>query len=259
MEIIRTVWESTFITAEALAALAGLGAFALLVLAFTLRASLVRPFAVRRLPAVDRIRSALGRAMETGEQMHVALGTGAIGDLRTADTLAGLEVVSFLAQRGAVAEVPVRVRVGDPSALAATLAVLQQGAVSTGYPDAYEPTQAEFVAPAPVAYGAGVAEGIRQEPMVANAMVGAFGPEVLLPGQAGAQRGLLQVGGTSDPSALPLFYGTVSAPFVGEEIYALGAALGRADHTGSLAAQDLFRYLIAFGIVLVTALGLIGA
>jgi len=256
MEIIQRIWESTFITIEGLWGLVGLGAFALLFVFLTLRAMLVRPFTIRPLAAADRIRAAVGRATETGEQVHVALGMGGLAGSRAADTLAGLSLVSYLAQRGALAEIPVRVRVGDPTALAGALAVLQRGAVSTGYPDVFDPTQAEFIAPAPLAYAAGVAEAVRREPMVANAMVGSYGPEVLLPAQAGAQRGLTQVGGTSAPSILPLFHGLVDAPLLGEEIYALGSALGRPEHTGSLATQDVFRALLAFGIVLLTVLAL---
>lgn len=258
MDIVRTLWESTFVTLEGMWALAGLGAFALLLAALTLRARLVRPFAIRSLPATDRIRAAIGRAMETGEVAHVALGTGSLGGATTADTLAGLYLVSHLASRGALAEVPVHVRVAEPTALAGALASLQRGAMVTGYPDVYEPTQAELVAPSPLAYGAAVADAVRHQPMVANAMVGTFGPEVLLAGEAGVQRGLTQVGGTSDPAVLPLFYATVEAPLLGEEIYALGAALGRAEHTGSLVAQDVFRALLALGILLMTALSLAG-
>jgi hypothetical protein len=258
MDFIRGMWNSTSITIEGLWSVAGLAAFALLLFILTARARRGRPFAMRPLAAVERIRAALGRAMETGEEMHVALGTGRLNDLSAADTLAGLYLVSHLARRGAVAEVPVRVRVADPTALAGVLAVLQAGAVSAGYPEAFEPDQAEFVAPTPLAYGVGLAEGLQEEPIAANAMVGRFGPEVLLPGQAGIERGLVQIGGTSAPSMQPLFLGSTDVPLVGEEIYALGAALGRPEHTGSLATQDVFRALLAFGIVIVAVLGLLG-
>jgi hypothetical protein len=258
MDLLRLLWETTSITPEGLTALAGLLAFAALILALTLRARRVGPFAVRRLAAAERVRGVLGRAMETGEPLHVALGIGGVGDVSTADTLAGLSLVSFLADRGALAEVPVRVRLAQPTALVGAIAVLQRGAEVAGYPEAYEPTQAAFVAPVPLAYAAGTAEALRFEPPAANAMVGAFGAEVLLPAQAGREQPqMVQVGGTSDPSTLPLLYAMTEAPLLGEEIYALGAAFGRADHTGSLAAQDVFRALLVFGIVLGAVLALV--
>ena len=255
---LRTVWESTSTTIEGLLGLLGLGAFTLVFVLCTLRAWRRRPFAIRALPAVQRVRAAVGRAMETGEQVHVTLGSGGLGDLNTADTLAGLSLVSYLARRGAQAEIPVQVRVAEPTALAGSWAVLQQGAESTGYPEVFDPRQAEWVAPSPLAYGAGVSSAVAREPMVVNALVGAFGPEALLAAQAGLRRGVLQVGGTSAPTILPLFVGTMDATLMGEEIYAVGAALDRPEHTGSLAAQDLFRVAIALGIWVATLLAVLG-
>ncbi len=257
MGIVSQLWETTVVSVEGLYALAGLGLFALLLIGLTLRARLARPFAIRPLPAADLVRSTFARAVETGEPVQVALGSGGLGDSSAADTLAGLYLASYLARRAALAEVPLRVRVADATALAGALAALQHGAVSTGYPEAFDPGQAEFIAPLPLAYALGTAAAMRSEPLVANAMVGSFGPEVAFPGQVGAAQGLAQVGGTSDPAALPLFMATVQAPLVGEEVYALGAALGRTEHTGSLATQDVVRIVIACGAVIIALLGLL--
>jgi len=256
--VLHIFWESTSTTVEGFWGLLGLGAFTLVFVLFTLRAWNRRPFAIRALPAVQRARAAVGRAMETGEGVDVALGTGRVGDLNTADTLAGLSLVSYLAKRGAQAEIPVHVRVAEPTALAAALASLQQGAQSTGYPQTYHPRQGEFVAPSPLGYGAGVAAAMGRDPVALNALVGTFGPEMLLIAQAGLHSRTIQVGGTSAPTIQPLFYSTMDAALIGEEIYALGAALDRPEHTGSLATQDLFRAAIAVGILAATVLALVG-
>lgn len=258
MDGISRLLETSFGSAEGIWALGGLGLFTLLFIGFTLRAKLTGPLPIRPLAAAGRIRSAFAHATETGEAVQVALGSGGLGGASTPDTLAGLYLVSYLARRAALAEVPVRVRVAEATALVGALAALQRGAVSTGYPEAFDPYQAELVAPLPLAYAAGLAGLLRRERMVANAMVGRYGPEVILPGEAGLDRGMVQVGGTSDPAALPLFMGTVQDPLLGEEVYALGAALGRGEHTGGLAAQDVCRALIAFGILLAAILGFLG-
>jgi hypothetical protein len=255
---VSQLWQGTYVSAEGAWALIALGAFALLFIVLTARAIAYGPFATRPLAAADRLRSAFARATETGEEVQVALGSGALGTAATPDTLAGLYLVSYLARRAALADVPVRVRVGDATALAGALAALQHGAAATGYPEAFDPAQAEFVAPLPFAYGLGVAEAMRRTPPVANAMAGAWGPEALLPIATGIAQGTPQMGGTSDPAALSLFFGTVEAPLVGEELYAMGAALGEGRHTGSLATQDVFRALIALGVLLGAILALIG-
>ncbi len=249
---------ATYISTEGAWALVALALFAPLFVALTMRAMAGAPFAIRPLAAVERIRSAFARATETGEEVQVVLGSGRLGTAATPDTLAGLYLVSFLARRAALAEVPVRVRVGEATALAGALAALQHGADATGYPEAFDPAQAEFIAPLPFAYALGVAEAVRRTPPAASALVGSLGPEALLPIEAAAERGVQQAGGTSDLAALPFFVGSVEAPLLGEEVYAVGAALGEGSHTGSLATQDVFRALIAFGILVAAVLGLLG-
>jgi len=249
MGLVAQLLQSTYVSTEGAWGLAVLGLFALLFITLTMRAMASGPFATRPLAAAERIRSAFARATETGEEVQVALGSGRLGTAATPDTLAGLYLVSYLARRAALAEVPVRVRVGEATALAGALAALQHGAVATGYPEAFDPGQAEFIAPLPFAYALGVAEAMRRSPPVANAMVGCSGVEALLPIMVGVEEGVQQVGGTSDPAALPFYLGTVEAPLMGEEVYALGAALGEGEHTGSLATQDVFRALIACGIL----------
>lgn len=256
MDAIVRLWETTWITGEGLVAVVVLLAFALLLCGLTVRARR-RPFSIRPLLAAERMRAAVAQAMETGEELHVALGTGGLGDLSTADTLAGLYLVSHLAHRAALAEIPLHVQVADPTALVGALAALQHGALGAGHAQARDRMQAEFVAPAPIPYAVGVAQALCREPIVVNAMVGSFGPEVLLPGEAGMARGLNQVGGTSSPTTLPLLAATVAAPLLGEEIFALGAALGRGEHTGSLAAQDVFRVLLAGSILALAIVGLL--
>ncbi len=259
MDTVARLWETTSITIESLWAFLGLVAFGLLTLALTLHVRRRGPYTVRRFEATDRLRLQMARAMETGEEMHVALGTGGLGGANTADTLAGLCLLSHLAHRAALAEVPVHVQVAQPTALVGALATLQHGALATGYPEAQSLMQAEFVAPAPLAYAAGVADAVRHEPMAAHVMAGSFGPEILLPAEAGARHGVPQFGAAGTPTALPLLAATVEAPLVGEELYAVGAALGVEEHTAGLAVQDVFRALFAGGIVLLAVLGLFGA
>ncbi|MGQ9682304.1 MAG: DUF6754 domain-containing protein [Anaerolineae bacterium] len=255
MDILTWLWESSWITIEGAIALGVLVLFAGVLLGLTLRARR-HPFSVRSLTAVEVLRAAAARATETGEQMHVAVGTGGLGDFSTTETLAGLVPVSFLARRGALVEVPVRVRAAEPTALAGALAALQRGSEEAAYFEAFDPTQGEFVSPAPLAYGVGLATALRRERVGGSALIGRFGPEVLLPGEAGTERDLSQVGGTADPAVLPLFLAATHSPLIGEEIFALGPGLGRPEHTGSLVTQDIFRALAILGVLAATAMAL---
>lgn len=77
-------------------------------------------------------------------------------------------------------------------------------------------------------------------------MVGSFGDEYLLMGETAARQGMAHIGGTSNPNTLPFIYASAQETLLGEEIYAAGAYLQkRPAHLGSLAAQDLMRWLVA--------------
>jgi len=86
----------------------------------------------------------------------------------------------------------------------------------------------------------------------ANVLVGNFGDEYLLMGEAAARRGLAgHIGGTSNPNTLPFIYASAEETLLGEEIYAAGAYLQqRPSQLGSLLTQDTARWLVALFILL---------
>ncbi len=225
--------------------------------------SSVRP-TLRPIPAYDSLKKLLSRAAETGQAVHVSVGTAGIGGNKTADTLAGLYTLEFLADRAANSDVPPLVTLTDPTTLPAAMDQIRRAYERQGYPDEFRLDQARFIAPplngSAVPYAAGVMDVLNHEHVTANVMVGAFGDEYLLMAETGAQRGMFQVGGTGDPSTLPLVYLTMSQPLLGEEIFAAGAyLLERAGHYTSLIAQDIFRLgmvLLVILVVIARTLGL---
>ena len=65
------------------------------------------------------------------------------------------------------------------------------------------------------------------------------------------QRGAIQLGGTANPSELPLVYLTVSQPVIGEEVFAAGAYL--MDRVGlytSVLTQDVYRIVLIVIVIL---------
>jgi hypothetical protein len=210
---------------------------------------------LRPIAAYDALKQLLARAAEVGEPVHISIGIAGIGTASTADTMAGLYTLEFLADRAAVSAIPPTVTVSEPTALVVAQDQLRRAYQRQGYPDEYDPRQARFIAPpvngSAVAYAAGVMDLLNHEPVVANVMVGTFGDEFLLMAETGAQKMILQAGGTSNPTVLPFVYATITHPILGEEIYAAGAYLAaRATHVGSLVAQDTLRAVLVAVIVL---------
>ncbi len=223
---------------------------------------------LRPIASYTALQSLLAQSAETGQPVHVSLGVSGIADQFTADTMAGLTTLEYVADRSAISASPPIITVANPTALPAAQDVLRRAYVRHGYAEEYDPARARFIAPNSVlnsatfptsqgdatAYAAGTMRLLAQQKLTANVMVGRFGDEFLLLGEVGAQRGIIQIGGTSAERVLPLVYATVQHPLIGEEIYAGGAyLLQKPAHLSSLFAQDLMRWVLT-GIVLIAVL-----
>jgi len=217
---------------------------------FTLRARDGRPPLLRRIRAFDVLKSLPGQAVEAGRDLHLSLGVGSLVNETTADSLAGLAVLDYLAGQAEATGATPAISMSDPVVM-----LFAQNAVRAAH--ATDADQAEeayrqirWVAPQPAAYAAGVMNILNLDRPEANVMVGSFGDEYLLMGETALQRGITQVGGTSNPNTLPFVYATAKDALLGEEIYAAGAYLQKCPaHLGSLAAQDLMRWLVALFIL----------
>ena len=226
---------------------------------------------LRPLAAFAALRGLFARAVETGQPVHLSLGTTGVGDQFTADTVAALNVLEYLAERGAVSAAPPLVTLAHPTALPVAQDVLRRVYRQSGVAEEYDPTRARLLAPDPLCfstprpdafpYAVGAMRLLTQQKLVANVMIGRFGDEFLLMGEAGAQHGLTQIGGTSAPEVLPFVSATMTHALIGEEIYAGGAyLLNKTTHLGSLFAQDIMRGILVagvIGIVLLRTLGLL--
>jgi hypothetical protein len=200
---------------------------------------------LRYIPAFEVIKGFTGRAIEAGRSLHLGLGIGSVANQTTADTLAGLSVLNYLADQGAVTGVPPTVSMADP-----TVMLMAQNVLRAAYNN--DPQGAEmayrhvrWIAPQPVAYAAGVMALLNIDDVEANVMVGNFGDEYLLMGEVAARQRMAHVGGTSNPDTLPFIYVSAQETLLGEEIYAAGAYLQRRpSQIGSLLTQDTMRWLI---------------
>lgn len=219
---------------------------------------------LRPISAYDSLKKLLSRAAETGQAVHVSVGTAGISGAQTSETLAGLYTLEFLADRAANSDIPPLVTVTEPTALPAALDQLRRAYERQGYPEEHSFAHARFIAPpvnnSAMPYAAGVMDILNHEPVTANVMVGSFGDEYLLMTEPGAQRNAVQIGGSSNVQVLPLTYLTMTEPLLGEEIFASGAyLLERVGHYTSLIAQDVFRLFLVALVILVVILRTLGS
>lgn len=205
---------------------------------------------LRPMPAFDALAGISGRAAESGQVLHVGLGTGGITGPDTVISVAGLTTLEHLADQAANSESRLVVTVADPTLLPAAQEVLRRAYARQGKSDVFSPSQVRLLAPDAAAYAAGVMGLLEGENPLANVTVGAFGDEYLLIGETGTKKGVEQVTGTDDPAALAFMYATPAELLIGEEIFAAGAYLRRDPGSmASLIVQDWWRYLFVLLII----------
>lgn len=210
---------------------------------------------LRSIPGIEGLPELVGRSAETGQPLHVSVGVAGVGGSLTADTWAGLTLLSQLADEAAACNTPLIVTVADATVLPIAQDIVRRAFVRNGNPEGYDPTRVQFIAPNAMAYASGVAGILQREPLTANVMVGQFGEEYLLMGETGARVGVRQIVGTADPITLPFVYASANETLTGEEIYAGGAYTARRPvQVGSLLAEDWLRWLVVAAILVVTAL-----
>jgi hypothetical protein len=215
---------------------------------------------LRSIPAFEELPDQTGRVTESGQTLHLSLGTGGIGGSDTVTSLAALAALSHLAEQGVAAGTPPLVTVSDPTLLPLAQNVLRQAYVRGGRGDDFRWTQVQLISPSAMAYALGAMDILGHEPVLANVMLGSFGPEVGLIARAGSDAGLVQIAGSDDLRALGVLYPATDRIVIGEELYATGPYLDRVRaKVASLIAEDITRMVIIGVVVVVAILRMVGA
>jgi hypothetical protein len=209
-----------------------------------------RSYTLRPLPGLDDLSGFVGHSAETGQPVHVSPGVKGLFNEFAVETWAGLAVLARLAEEAAACDTHLIVTVADPTVLPLAQEILRRACERQGRPEAYDPTHVRLVAPDPTAYAVGVMGMLRRESVSGNVMIGSFGREYLLMGEAGAQEATHQVVGTTDPQTLPLMRITADHTLIGEEVLTTPVYTGRQPfQVGSLLVQDWLRWVVVGAIV----------
>jgi hypothetical protein len=235
---------------------------------FTARARRGWSMPLRPVGAFTRLASLSSRAAEAGRPLHVSLGRGMLGTQDTAEALAGLEVLSYVARRGATLGQPPLATMGDATLLPMAQGVTDQALREAAHADQYQASVARFSGPDGWAYAAGTATNLDRVQTVGTAYWGRFGAEGLWLAEdvaarhaapsAGQPTRVPQMGGSAEPDAIALLQVPLDDWASGEEILAAGAYLHRPSHIGSLAAQDVLRSIVIVAIIVGVALFSLG-
>jgi len=202
---------------------------------------------IRKIPGLEAIDEAVGRATEMGKSCLFVPGIQDINDIQT---IAGLSVLSHVA--GLVAQYDAHLEVPTSRSLVMSTAreTVEAAYLSAGRPDAYNEDDIYYLTDEQFGYVAGVQGTMVREEPAACFYMGAFFAESLLLAETGNSIGAIQVAGTAMPSQLPFFVAACDFTLIGEEFFAASAYLSGEPHQiGSLKGQDVGKVIAAVLIV----------
>ena len=205
-----------------------------------------KPF-LRRIPGIDAIEEAIGRATEMGRPVLYVPGVQDIEDMQTVQALIILESVAKTTARY---ETPIKVPVSYPIPFTIAQEMVKSGYVHAGRAEQYDPESVQFVSPEQFAYVAAITGVMMRDQPGAHIFLGAFFAESLLLAEAGYATGAIQVAGTANADQLPFFVVACDYTLIGEELFAASAYLsGEPKLVGSLQGADLMKIVIILLVV----------
>ena len=228
--------------------------FSTAILLYTRWAKAGKPLFLRKIPGLDAVEEAVGRATEMGRPVLYIPG---IQELDEIETIAGVSILGRVAKITAQYDTPLMVPVRYPLVLAASQEVVENAYTEMGKKDSYDRDTVRYVAGEQFAFTASINGYMMRERPATNIYMGAFFAESLLLAETGNAAGSIQIAGTARPEQLPFFIAACDYTLMGEELYAASAYLSREPvMTGGLKGQDFIKMIIVvlviLGVVLVT-------
>lgn len=203
---------------------------------------------VRRIPGLEAVDEAIGRATEMGRSILYVLGLGGVGDPAT---IASMTILGQVARQTADYETLLRVPCNDPIVLNVVREMVKTAYLNEGRPDAYTEENIFFLTDSQFAYAAGVDGMMLREKPAAVFLQGTFYAESLILAETGNSIGAIQIAGTTSEHQLPFFIAACDYTLIGEELYAATAYLSKEPmFLGSLRGQDWGKVIIFVVLVL---------
>src|SRR5262245_40029451 len=211
---------------------------------------------LRRIPGLDAVDEAIGRATELGKPILYLTGAHDMGD---PSTIAAAVILGRVAKRTATYETELMVPHREPITMAVCQEITKQAYLEAGKPDLFKEDSNFFITSDQFSYTAAV-DGImlRKKP-AANFFMGSYFAESLLLTETGASTGAIQIAGTDSDHQLPFFVTTCDYTLIGEELYAASAYLSKEPiQIGTLRGQDIGKALILGVLGIGTVLATLG-
>jgi hypothetical protein len=211
-----------------------------------------RSLFIRKIPGLDALDEAVGRATELGRPIHFNPGLGGLDVV----ALQALSILSYIIKLGA--RFNCRVVLTTPDAVVYTIAeeVMRESYEDGGRPELFRADDIRFLSGDQFAFASGVVGLISREKCAAQFLFGWYAAEALILAETGHHIGAIQIAGTPSITQIPFFVAACDYTIIGDEYYAASAYISREPTLlGSLVGQDYAKLVI----VALMVLGIAGA
>jgi hypothetical protein len=209
---------------------------------------------IRRIPGLDAIDDAVGRATEMGKPIIYDSG---LGNFASPQTIASMLILRSVAKKVAEFKAEIIYPAYDPVVLQVAEEMIASGFLDAGYPEDHKKDNCFFMVGDQFAYAAGLSGLIARKKPATALHFGYYAAESLLISEAGFAAGAIQVAGTTEATQLPFFITSCDYTLIGEELYAAAAYLSRDSQVlSNLKLSDygkvIFGVLFLLGTILLT-------
>jgi hypothetical protein len=205
---------------------------------------------LRKIPGIDAVDEAVGRATEMGKPILYSTGYYDISEL---STICSVNILAHVAKKVAQYDSRLIVPCKWPVAMTVCQEVVREAYINAGRPDAFNANDIFFIAGEQFSYTIGVDSIMVREKPAANFFLGTFAAEALILAETGAITGAIQIAGTDSNYQIPFFIVACDYCLISEELYAASAYLSRNPHLiGSLKGQDAGKMILFFALIVGT-------
>lgn len=201
---------------------------------------------IRRIPGVDAIEEAVGRATEMGRPILYVPG---IDEIQNIQTIASLLILGRVSEIVARYDTEIRVPCCIPLVAAVGEEMVKQGFYNAGRPDSHKPQNIQWISSEQFAFCAGTNGIMLREKPATNIFLGRFFAESLILAETGYVNRAIQIAGTGEITQLPFFIAACDYTLIGEELFAVSAYMTHEPRLlGTLKAADYVKLTV--GVVL---------
>jgi len=198
---------------------------------------------IRRIPGLNSLEEAVGRATELGKPVVMVPG---ISDPINAKAMQAINIFTYVTRIAARFANPILFCCGGASVYATSQEIIRDVYQQEGLLDRYDLDSVRFISDRQFAFAAGVAGLILREEAAACFFMGEFYAESLVLAETANSVGAIQVASSTELTQTPFFIAACDYVLIGDEFYAASAYLTRQPVlVGSLVGQDWCKLGIA--------------